>query len=154
MYETAHEAARAYDAAARRLGHPRSQMNFHDVWTHEHAEDLAPPPRLVTDVDKRHHKMLQRRLYHAVEDERLMAEWKMRFPEDVQAMRAFYVKRKAVRKASRVARRIDKAERRAFILAQEAGPKTISDNDDRWLDLFSSMPMSDTTVSAGSDSSD
>ncbi|KAM0896018.1 hypothetical protein ACQ4PT_023443 [Festuca glaucescens] len=83
-----------------------------------------------------------------------MAEWKRRFPEDVQAMRAFYVERKGVRKASRVARRIHKAERRAFILAQEPGPQTISDNDDRWLDLFSSTPVSDTTMSAGLDWSD
>jgi hypothetical protein len=93
--------------------------------------------------------MLQRWLYHAVEDERLMAEWKRRFPDDVHEMRAFYVKRKAVRKASRVARRKDKAERRAFILAQEAGPQTIGDNDDMWQDMFSSTPVSDTTVSAG-----
>ncbi|KAM0836540.1 hypothetical protein ACQ4PT_062245 [Festuca glaucescens] len=153
-YETAHEAARAYDAAAWRLGRPHAQMNFQDVWTREQAEDLAPPPRLITDEDKRRHKMLWRRLYHAVEDERLMAEWKKGFPEDAQAMRAFYVQRKAVRKASRVARRKDKAERRAFVLAQEAGPQTIGDDDDRWLDLFSSTPVSDTTVSAGSDSSD
>ncbi|KAM0876539.1 hypothetical protein ACQ4PT_036102 [Festuca glaucescens] len=153
-YETAHEAARAYDAAAWRLGHRRSQVNFQDVWTREQAEDLAPPPRLVTTEDKRRHKALQRQLYHAVEDERLMEEWKRRFPEDIQAMRAFYVERKGVRKASHVARRIDKAECRAFILAQEAGPQTINDNDDMWMDLFSSTPVSDTTVSAGSDWSD
>jgi hypothetical protein len=79
--------------------------------------------------------MLQRWLYHAVEDERLMAEWKRRFPEDVQEMRAFYVEHKPVRKASRVARRKDKAELRAFILAQEAGPQTIGDNDDMWQDV-------------------
>ncbi|KAE8802629.1 putative AP2 protein [Hordeum vulgare] len=29
-FETAHEAARAYDAATWRLGRPRAQMNFHD----------------------------------------------------------------------------------------------------------------------------
>jgi hypothetical protein len=77
-----------------------------------------------------------------------------RFPEDVQAMRAFYGERKAVRKASHVARRKDKAERRAFVLAPEAGLQTIGDDDDRWLDLFSSTPVSDNTVSAGSDWSD
>jgi hypothetical protein len=95
------------------------------------------PLRLFTAEDKRRHKALQRRLYHPVEDARLMKEWKRRFPEDVQAMRAFYLERKGVRKASRVTRRIDKAELRSFILAQEAGPQTISDNDDRSIHMLS-----------------
>jgi hypothetical protein len=34
-FETAHEAAHAYDALAWRLGHPRRTMNFHDVWTRQ-----------------------------------------------------------------------------------------------------------------------
>ncbi|KAI5006174.1 hypothetical protein ZWY2020_033417 [Hordeum vulgare] len=51
-FETAHEAARAYDAATWRLGRPRAQMNFHDVYTHEQAQDLAPPPRLITKQDR------------------------------------------------------------------------------------------------------
>jgi hypothetical protein len=34
-YETAHEATRAYDVAAWRLGRPCSQMNFQGVWTRE-----------------------------------------------------------------------------------------------------------------------
>ncbi|KAE8770966.1 putative AP2 protein [Hordeum vulgare] len=33
--ETSHEAARAYDAAAWRLGRHHAQMNFHDVYTRE-----------------------------------------------------------------------------------------------------------------------
>jgi hypothetical protein len=101
------------------------------------VEDLAPPSRFVTDEDKRRHKALQQWLYHAIKDERLMAEWKRRFPEDVQTMRAFYIESKGVRKASRVARRIDKAEHRAFILAQEADPQMINDNDNMWMDLSS-----------------
>ncbi|KAE8796585.1 putative AP2 protein [Hordeum vulgare] len=43
-FETALEAARAYDTAAWRLGRPRAQMNFHDVYTREQARNLAPPP--------------------------------------------------------------------------------------------------------------
>ncbi|KAE8810761.1 putative AP2 protein [Hordeum vulgare] len=43
-FETAHEAARVYDAAAWRLGRPPAQMNFHDVYTREQAQDLAPSP--------------------------------------------------------------------------------------------------------------
>jgi hypothetical protein len=46
-YETAHKAAHAYDAVAWRLGCPRSSMNFHDMWTCQQAEDLAPPPYIV-----------------------------------------------------------------------------------------------------------
>ncbi|KAE8819450.1 putative AP2 protein [Hordeum vulgare] len=36
-FETAHEAARAYHAAAWRLGRLRAQMNFHYVYTREQA---------------------------------------------------------------------------------------------------------------------
>ena len=36
-FDTAHEAARAYDAAAWRLGRPRREMNFIDVSTREQA---------------------------------------------------------------------------------------------------------------------
>jgi hypothetical protein len=49
-------------------------------------------------------------------------------------MHAFYVERNAAWKVGRVARRKDKAEPRAFILAQEAG-QTTDDNDDRWMVL-------------------
>jgi hypothetical protein len=52
-YETAHEAAHAYDAVAWRLGRPRSSMNFHDVWTRQQAEDLAPPPYIVRQEEQR-----------------------------------------------------------------------------------------------------
>ena len=47
-YDTAHEAARAFDAAAWRLGRPRRQMNFDDARTAEQAAELAPPPVLNT----------------------------------------------------------------------------------------------------------
>ena len=48
-FRSAHEAARAYDAAAWRPERPPSQMNFHDVYTSEQAQAVAPPPRLITD---------------------------------------------------------------------------------------------------------
>ena len=48
-YETAQQAARAYDAAAWRLGRPRSRMNFpNEARNAQHAQDLAPPPPAVT----------------------------------------------------------------------------------------------------------
>ena len=47
-FETAHEAACTYDAVAWRLGRCRRTMNFHDMWTREQVESLAPPPPAVT----------------------------------------------------------------------------------------------------------
>nr|XP_020179109.1 ethylene-responsive transcription factor ERF113-like [Aegilops tauschii subsp. strangulata] len=45
-FDSAHEAAYAYDAAAWRLRRPRREMNFPEVATREQAQELAPPPRL------------------------------------------------------------------------------------------------------------
>ncbi|KAE8777346.1 putative AP2 protein [Hordeum vulgare] len=61
-YETAHEAARTFDAAAWRLGRPRRQMNFQDVYTLQQALDVAPPPRLNSVQDRAEHTARQRRL--------------------------------------------------------------------------------------------
>jgi hypothetical protein len=47
-FDTAHEAARAYDAVAWRLGRSRRTMNFHDVWTRKQAEALALPSPAIT----------------------------------------------------------------------------------------------------------
>ncbi|KAI4974004.1 hypothetical protein ZWY2020_041785 [Hordeum vulgare] len=68
-FETSHEAARAYDAAAWRLGRPRAQMNFQDVYTREQAQNLVPPPRVITDQDREEHRRRQHRLLVAEEDE-------------------------------------------------------------------------------------
>ncbi|KAK1615171.1 hypothetical protein QYE76_020688 [Lolium multiflorum] len=129
-YETAHEAARAYDAVAWRLGRPRSSMNFHDVWTRQQAEDLAPPPY--------------------IRDERAAREWAARFPEAAEnehfrRRRAEKATRRAAKKEDRAQRRAEKATKRAFIEAQLAGPTTIGEDDPRWIDLFSSDPVSGTT---------
>ncbi|VAI81954.1 unnamed protein product [Triticum turgidum subsp. durum] len=69
-FETAHEAARAYDAST---GH------------------LAPPLRLVTDEDRRIQHRRERRLLIAEADEYAMAEWRQHFPEDVAAENDFWV---------------------------------------------------------------
>ncbi|KAE8818950.1 putative AP2 protein [Hordeum vulgare] len=61
-YDTAHEAARAFDAAAWRLGRPRQQMNFQDVYTLQQVLDVAPPPRLNSAQDRAEHTARQRRL--------------------------------------------------------------------------------------------
>ncbi|KAE8817315.1 putative AP2 protein [Hordeum vulgare] len=68
-YDTAHEAARAFDAAAWRLGRPRHQINFQDVHTLQQALDVAPPPRVNSAQDRTEHTARQRRLLVAQEDE-------------------------------------------------------------------------------------
>ncbi|KAM0912306.1 hypothetical protein ACQ4PT_012976 [Festuca glaucescens] len=141
-FETAHEAARAYDAAAWRLGRPRRELNFHDVNSAAQAEMLAPPPCLVTNEERQRHRQRQRRLAIAVADERTMAAWRENFPQDVIDENEFFKQQQAERKAARQA----KQARKAFILAQMEGLSTIDDDDPWWADLFSS------TASSSSDS--
>jgi hypothetical protein len=79
-YESAEEAARAYDATAWRVGRPRREMNFPETKSLAEAELLAPQPTLVTEEDRRRHRAVQRRLAIAERDERSMAEWRRLFP--------------------------------------------------------------------------
>ncbi|XP_020183844.1 uncharacterized protein [Aegilops tauschii subsp. strangulata] len=136
-FETPHEAAHAYDAAAWRLERPRSQMNFRDVYTREQAQAVAPPPRLITDLDHAEHRRRQRRLLIAKEDERAMAEWRRRHPEDVANERAFWAERTARRRAERA----DRCRRKALAISQcdlvNAGGKSFFTSDDeRWDDVW------------------
>jgi hypothetical protein len=55
-FETAHEAARAYDAAAWRLGRTRQSINFDDVATAEQTQQLVPPQRLITKEERSRHR--------------------------------------------------------------------------------------------------
>ncbi|CAM0880519.1 unnamed protein product [Alopecurus aequalis] len=105
-------------------------MNFDDARTAEQAARLPPPLDLVTSEEKRRRKQVARRLAVAAADERVMAHWKINFPEDVQAERQFYADLRAVR----VAARAEKRAKKALVEAQKRGPTTWSDNDDRWLD--------------------
>ncbi|XP_020155162.1 uncharacterized protein [Aegilops tauschii subsp. strangulata] len=123
-FRTAHEAARAYDAAAR----------------------SASPLRLVSlDQDRADHVRLQRRLLVAEEDKRAMAESRRRHPEDVAAENAFWAERTARRRAERA----DSRRRKALALSQcdivEAGGQSIfSPNDLRWDDMW--LDTSDNTI--------
>ena len=131
-FNSPEEAARAYDAAAWRLGRPRRQMNFPETESLEEAQFLAPQPHLVTEEDRHLHREAQRRLLIAEHDERAMARWRREFPQDVQAELEFYRSRRAERRAYRE----DRRRRKAFINAQLAGPQTIDDDDPRWDDLW------------------
>jgi hypothetical protein len=85
--ETTHEAARAYDAVAWRLGCPRRSMNFDDITTRAQAEMLAPPPPAVTREQRQRQRELEQRLVIAERDERLRLQWRENFPEDVFLLR-------------------------------------------------------------------
>jgi hypothetical protein len=104
-YNSPEEVARAYDAAAWRIGRPRRKMNFLETESLEEAQFLAPQPYLVTDKDRHRHRQVQRRLLIAEHDERAMTAWRREFPEDVQAELEFYWSKRAERRAYRVDRR-------------------------------------------------
>ncbi|XBI80580.1 hypothetical protein VPH35_089711 [Triticum aestivum] len=158
-YGTAREAARAYDAAAWRLGWPRGQMNFQDVYTLQQALDVAPPPRLNTAQDRAEHAERQRRLLVAQEDERVMAEWRRRHPEDVAYEQVYWARRREEDTRRRREARLDRCRRKALANVQSdliaaGGRSFFTENDDRWLDIW--LDTSDDTAEDdnGDDDSD
>ena len=52
-FDTAHEAARAYNAATWHLQWPHRTLSFPNVPTRERAQELMPLSRLITDEDHR-----------------------------------------------------------------------------------------------------
>ncbi|CAM0880031.1 unnamed protein product [Alopecurus aequalis] len=131
-YDTAQEAARAFDAAAWLLGHPRWQINFpNDAQTAEQAAE-APSPVLNTAEERE----VNEQLLVARHDERVMAEYHRRHPKEVEAERAFF----AVQRAQRVARREDKLRRRdAEEHYDNPDTQPVWDEDDPcWLDIYTS----------------
>ncbi|XP_020154020.1 uncharacterized protein [Aegilops tauschii subsp. strangulata] len=147
-FENAHEATRVYDAAAWRLSRTHSLMNFDDVWTCEQAQELAAPPRLVTNGDRREHRRQQRRLLIVEPDEQAMAEWRQRYPEDVADENAFWAKRRVKRRVKRA----DMRQRKALAISQyDLGQASFfDDNDPRWEDEF--LSTSDDTSEEEDDS--
>ncbi|KAE8783120.1 Protein TRANSPARENT TESTA 12 [Hordeum vulgare] len=113
-YETTYEAARAFDAAAWRLGRPRGQMNFQDVYTLQQALDVAPPPRINTAQDRAEHAARQHRLLVAQEDERVMVEWRRRHPEDVAYEQVYWARRREEDTRRRRDERLDRCRRKAL----------------------------------------
>nr|XP_051229792.1 ethylene-responsive transcription factor 2-like [Lolium perenne] len=129
-FDTAHEAVRAYDAVAWRLGRSRRQMNFHDderlrlEWARQFPED-------VTTMEA----------FYAQKEEQKAA---------VAKKKADREKRRA-ESASRKAARVEKAARRAEEKKNGTGPSTIilsssSSSSFEW----TSTPVSDTTLSSHS----
>ena len=155
-FRTPHEAARAYDATASRLDRPREQMNFQDVHTRQQAQDVAPQPRLITDQDRAEHGRRQRRLLVAEEDERAMAEWRRRHPEDVANAEAFWARRREETARNRT-EWLDRRWREALAFSQceiveNGGQCIFSSDDDRWEDMW--LDTSDQTSEDGDDDDD
>ena len=133
---------------------PRSQMNFRDVFTREEAQRLAPPPRLITDMDRADHARRQRRLLVAEEDERAMAEWRRRHPEDVDAEHAYWAERTARRRSERA----DRCRRKAVAneqcdIVSAGGRSFFTSDDERWDDIWLST-SDDTDEDDDGDGSD
>ncbi|XP_020198860.1 uncharacterized protein [Aegilops tauschii subsp. strangulata] len=139
-FETAHEAARAYDVALWRLGRPQAQMNFFDVRTSEQAQEFAPSPPLITKEDRRVQRMRERRLLIAEADEHAMAVWRERFPRDVVAENEFWAQRRA--EQARVGRTSGESlfREKALLEAQcKLEPASSWDEEDpRWVEAFTS----------------
>ncbi|XP_020162137.1 uncharacterized protein [Aegilops tauschii subsp. strangulata] len=117
-FDTAEQAARAYDAAAWRLRRPGREMNFSDV-SSQRAQDLAPLPRLFTDEDRRVHRRRMRRLAIAEMDVQALVLWRERFPQDIVDERQFYEQRRTERKARRTERASYREGKRARKLAAQ-----------------------------------
>ncbi|KAE8769732.1 Ethylene-responsive transcription factor CRF1 [Hordeum vulgare] len=81
-FNTAEEAACAFDAAVWRLNKPRREMKFLEVMTMELAQNLAPRPWIVTDEDRCRNRRPERRLSIAKIDEHAMEAWRRQFPQE------------------------------------------------------------------------
>ncbi|XBH58598.1 hypothetical protein VPH35_080006 [Triticum aestivum] len=128
-------------------------MNFQDVHTRKQAQDVAPPPRLITDQDRAEHARWQRRLLIAEEDERAMAEWVRRHPEDVADEKAYWAEQTAKRRTDQ----LDRRRRMALALSQcdiveNGGQSIFSANDPCWDDMW--LDTSDQTSEDDDDDDD
>ncbi|XBI17959.1 hypothetical protein VPH35_059870 [Triticum aestivum] len=155
-FDTAHEAARAYGTAAWRLRRPHWEMNFPNVPTRERAQELAPPPRLITDEDRRDNRRREHRLGIAEMDEEAMALWRQCFPQDIINERKFYAERRAEREKRRVGRATYREDRRTRKAAAQFNIKlgAVSpwdSNDDRYLDTYIETSKEDITEAESND---
>ena len=141
-FDTANEAARAYDAVVWCLRWPHRTLNFPNVPTRERALERAHLPRLSTDEDRRDNRRREHRLDIAEMDEEAIALWRQRFLQDIINEREFYAQRRAERdkrRAERAAYRGDKRRRKAdaqFNMRVGAASPWESD-DDRYLHAYS-----------------
>ena len=153
-FETAHAAARAYDAVAWRLGRSRRQMNFTDVTTaqQDRAVDRAPPPRLVTADERTAHRELQTRLLIAERDAQMMAEYRRTHLQEAAAeaelLATYAAERAAERRFERRELRAERRRRKAEA-ERQMDNTTWDEEDPRWEHLWSEI--SGTSESSDSD---
>nr|XP_045089544.1 ethylene-responsive transcription factor ERF054-like [Aegilops tauschii subsp. strangulata] len=137
-FETAHEAAHAYDATAWHLWRPRAQLNLSDTRAGVGTRPPPPPPPLLITAEDHHiQRRRERHLLIAETDEHAIAAWWERFPEDVATENEFW--------AQRAADRADRRERKALAVVQceLRSASTFDDNDPCWEDAFL---LSDDTI--------
>lgn len=125
-------------------------MNFPDVPTRERAIELAPPPRLVTDEERRQNRRREHRLGIAEMDEEAMEQWRQRFPQDIINEQQFYAQRRAEREEKRALRAAYREDRRARKRAAEFNialgeASSWDSNDDRYVDAFIETSEEDIT---------
>ena len=111
-FDTANEAARAYDTAAWRLRWPHRTLNCPNVPMRERAQELAALPRLSTDEDRRDNRRREHHLGIAQMDEEAMVLWRQCFPQDIINEREFYAQRRAEREKRRVKRAAYREDKR------------------------------------------
>ncbi|KAE8816587.1 Ethylene-responsive transcription factor CRF1 [Hordeum vulgare] len=104
MFDTAEEAARAFDAAVWHLNMPRREMNLPEVVMMELAQNLTPHPRVVKDEDRRRNQRREHRLSIVEMDEHAMEARRRQFPQDVINERQFFAQRRAEQAAYRADR--------------------------------------------------
>jgi hypothetical protein len=127
-----------YDTAVWRLGCPHHDLNFLDVASLAEAEFLAPPPRLITDMDRRRHRHAQLRLVITERDKRLMQQWHESFPGDVRNEEFYAMKREERRTGRR--RRWEFAEQE---LENPNSTKNFDSDGPMWNDLWTETTSSD-----------
>ncbi|KAI4969570.1 hypothetical protein ZWY2020_000484 [Hordeum vulgare] len=134
-------------------------MNFQDVYMLQQALDVAPPPRFNTAQDRVEHAARQSRLLVAQEDERVMAEWRRRHPEDVAYEQVYWARRREEDTRRRREELLDRCRRKALANAQTdivaaGGRSFFTENDDRWLDIWLSTSDDTDEDDDGDDGSD
>ncbi|KAM3401984.1 hypothetical protein ACQJBY_006123 [Aegilops geniculata] len=155
-FYTAHKAARVYDEAAWCLRWPHREMNFPNVPTRERAKELAPPPRLITDEDRRDNRRREHHLGDAEMDEEAMALWRQHFPQDIISEHEFYAQRMAEREKRRAGRATYREDRRTRKAAAQFNIKLGAaspwdSDDDRYLDAYIETSEEDITEAESND---
>ncbi|XP_020186805.1 uncharacterized protein [Aegilops tauschii subsp. strangulata] len=127
-YPSAHEAARAYDAAVWRAERPRSHLNFPEIESRAEAEMLVPQGINMKEITTKKKKKKPSVVVSAGEtDEEAMARFAWEHPEYVQADLEYYWKREA------------KQKKKGPKKEDEAGPSTLipieSSSEEDWADF-------------------